>query len=359
MQRTLAVSLAAGLIASLTPAGAQNTKPVPNQTKGQGQLVGGNGQFGVVYSLKSGFNFAILGARYSIEPYEAYTGLTAGTDEKILVLDLAIKNTNKEDNFFNPDGLFTLVDTKGELIQGGSLRLMSKAGDSSSATLRPGQGLGQPELKDALQIAFTVPAKARIVKIMVNQQRLNRNEEVFRYYIAGATKEEAGEPGDPKNVIQPVMEADRDPADKSGAITLQEGKATVGAYVPSGYFDVRLDSFAFTNMNVMGDDPVEEGKKLAIATVTVKSRWPKDVSMFDVEGGDDPLYELTDADGERYKPVGYRKATKNEDPEHTFRKGDEVTFRVVFLVPKDAAGKKLIIGTRSSHKWAIDVSNVK
>lgn len=368
MQRTLALSLvtAAALTAVLTPARAQKPKSkvaahptVQNQTKGQGQLAGGNGQFGVVYSLKSGFNFEVLGARYSLEPYEAYTGLTAGTDEKILILDLAIKNTNREHNFFNPDSLFTLVDTKGELIQGGSLRLLSKAADSGSATLRPGQGLGQPELKDPLQIAFTVPAKSRIVKIMVNQPRLNRNEQVFRYYIAGATKEEAGEPGDPKNVIQPVMEADRDPSDKSGAVAMEEGKITVGTYVPSGYFAIRLESFAFTNMNVMGEDPVEEGKQLAIATVTVKSEWPKDISMFDAEGGDQPLYELTDADGERYKPIGYRKAKRNEDPEHDFKKGDEYTFRVVFLVPRDAAAKKLVIGTKGSHKWAIDVSNVK
>ena len=55
--------------------------------------------------------------------------------------------------------------------------------------------------KDPVQIAWKVPQKARIVKIMVNQPRLNRSEEVFRYYVAGATKEEAGDVGDPKNTV--------------------------------------------------------------------------------------------------------------------------------------------------------------
>lgn len=334
-------------------------KPVPqNQTKGQGQLQGGNGQFGTVYTLTSNFNFEIVGARYTLEPFNAYTVVTAGTDKKLLVLDIAVKNVSTSDNFFNPDSMFTLVDEKGQLYNGGSLALQSKAADSGSFTLRPGQGQGQPALKDPLQIAWELPAKARIVKIMINQARQGRKEEVFRYYIAGATKAEAGEAGDPKNVITPLPAESRDPADASGSSPLDESKGAPGVYVPSGYFNIRFDGLTYSTEPLNGNPP-EDGKKFAIATVTAKNPLDKGVGMFDAEGGDSPLYEITDADGEHYKPVFYRKAKRDEDAEHDFKKGDEYTFRVVFQMPKDAVAKKLVLGTGAAHKWAYDVSAVK
>ena len=43
-----------------------------NETKGQGQLVGANGQFGVVYTLDNNFNFEILSAKYTMDPLIAY-----------------------------------------------------------------------------------------------------------------------------------------------------------------------------------------------------------------------------------------------------------------------------------------------
>ncbi|MBV9469247.1 MAG: hypothetical protein JOZ57_08365, partial [Abitibacteriaceae bacterium] len=133
--------------------GTQKKPPAPkppavNQVKGQQQLAGASVQFGTVYSLKNGFNFAVLAARYTLEPFVAYAPLTAKTDMKLLVLDFAIKNANPDDNFFNPEDMLTLVDDKGQLYTGGSMALSSKKADTASVTLRPGQGLGQPELKD-------------------------------------------------------------------------------------------------------------------------------------------------------------------------------------------------------------------
>jgi hypothetical protein len=335
---------------------APAAKPAPNTVKGQGQLVGGSAQFGTVYSLQNGFNFEILSARYTLEPFVAYETQIAGTDQKLLVADIAIKNTEKGDNFWNMDSLFTLVDDKGELYPGGALALQSKAADSASATLRPGQGLGQPALNDPLRVAWVVPAKARIVKIMVNRGRAGQNEQVVRYFVAGATKAEAGEEGNPKNVIAPLpAEA---AADKTGAVAAEVGKGTAGTYLPSGYFGLRLDSFAFTTEALGGNAP-DEGKKYAVATVTVKNLTEKTLSMFDVEGGDSPLYELTDSEGERAKPVAYRKAKRDEDAEHEFKKGDEYTFRVVFVVPKDVTAKTLVLGTGGARKWSYDVSATK
>ncbi len=362
--RLLAIPLATGIAA--LPAAAQKPRPkathataqkpkssAAGQTVGHGQLAGGNGRFGTVYSLKSGFNFEILDARYTLEPYKAYETLIAGTDEKLLVADIAIKNASKGDNFFNTDSMFTLVDSKNQIYQGGSLGLQSAGSKGPETTLRPGQGLGQPDLKDPLTVAWKLPAKARIVKIMVNQTRVGTSEEVFRYYIAGATKAEAGAEGDPKNVIAPLPDNVRDPSDSSGAVALDEGKATVGTYVPSGYFAVKLNGFSYSTDPLNGNPP-DEGKKYAIMNLTVQSLTDKEVGMFDAQGGDSPLYELTDSDGERYRPAFYRKARLDEDTDHTFKKGDEYTFRAVFMVPKDVTLKKVVIGTGGSRKWAID-----
>jgi len=354
------------LVLAAAPARAQQkpaakpaaARPAPNAVKGQGQLAGSSGQFGTVYTLQNGFNFELLSAHYTLEPFVAYETQIAGTDQKLLVAEIAIKNVEKADNFWNMDGMFTLVDDKGQLYPGGALALQSKAADSASATLRPGQGLGQPGLNDPLRVAWVVPGKARIVKIMLNKGRLGQKEEVLRYYVAGATKAEAGEEGDPKNVIAPLPPEARDPSDKTGALAAELGKGSPGAYAPSGYFALRLDGFAFSTEPLGGNAP-DDGKKFAIATVTAKNLTEKTLSMFDVQGGDQPLYEITDSDGERAKPVLYRKAKRDDDPEHEFKKGDEYTFRVVFSLPKDATVKTLVLGTGAARRWSYDVSATK
>ena len=349
-------------IVTASPTFAQSAKPKPGAkppVKGQAQLTGGNGQFGTVYSLQNGFNFEILSAHYSLEPFIAYETLTAKTDEKLVVLDIAIKNAQKGDEFFNSEGLFTLVDDKGQLYTGGDVGLASKGAQSWESTLRPGQGLGQPALHDPLRFGIAVPAKARIVKIMLNHGRLGTSEKVVRYYVAGATKSDAGEPGDPKNVIAPLPSEARDAADSLGAVALDAGKGAAGTYEPSGSFALRFDGITYTTDPVFGGNAPDEGKKYAVLTVTAKNLTEKQIGMFDVEGGDNPLYEITDSDGEKAKPIGYRKAKRDEDPEHDFAKGDEYTFRVFFTLPKDATAKKVVLGTLQSRKWEYDVSATK
>jgi hypothetical protein len=341
------------------PAPPAKKPPAGNQVKGQGQLAGSSAEFGTVYSLQNGFNLAILSARYTVEPYVAYTPLSAGTDKKLFVLGLAIKNARPDDNYFSIDSLFTLVDDTGATYPNGSLRLVSRATDSASVTLRPGQGVGQPALNDPLEIAFELPAKAKIVKVMVNQGRATvPGEQVLRYYLAGATRANAGADGDPKNVAAPLPAEERDPSDPSGATLSDESKGTKGQFVTSGWFGLRFDGLAYTTDALKGDPP-PDGKKYAVVTVTARSLSERVLSMFDVTEGDAPLYEITDADGERYKPEFYRKLKADEDPEREFKKGDEYAFRVVFVLPKDAAAKKLVLGTGGALKWAYDVSDVK
>ncbi len=343
---------------ALLAASAQANPP----TKGQGQLAGGPAQFGVTYTLKGKINFAVLAARYTLEPYSASEPLTAGTDEKLIVLDIAIKNANPNDASWNRDGFFTLVDSTGQQYVGGNPALESLGGKYPSFTLRPGQGLGQPGLKDPLHMAWHVPATARIVKIMVNTGRLyvKPAEQVFRYYIAGATKAEAGADGNPKNIIAPLPANVADPTDKSGAVALPEGIAASGEWVPSGAFHLRLDSTSSSTDAVTGDAP-NDGTRYEVVSITAKLvlKDRGDLTMGDVMGGDNTAYQLTDADGERYKPVKFLKAGSTDYPNQKFEYGDEIACRAVFMVPKAATFKKLVVGCGLARKWAIDGSVVK
>ncbi|HEX2999077.1 MAG TPA: hypothetical protein VHR86_02415 [Armatimonadota bacterium] len=343
------------LVPSRTPA-AQ----APNETKGQDQLPGAIGQFVTVYSLQNGFNFAILSARYALEPFLGNVLIIAGTDEKLVVLDFAIKNNKKDDNWLNKEDLFTLVDEKGGLYTNKAVGLSSKPNADPSLNLHPGQGLGQLEQHDALEAAFVVPARVRIVKIMVNQGRAGHPEEkVLRYYVAGATKAEAGQAGDPKNIITALPDAAKDPADKSGAVALDEGKGTLGVYMPSGAFAIRLDSLTYSTDTLLEGNAPEDGKQYAIAAVTVKSLTDEAKTMFDVKGGDTPLYEITDTEGDRKEPAGFRRMKKDEPAEHEFKKGDEYSFRILFILDKDVTAKKLVLATGNAHKWAYDLTPAK
>lgn len=187
---SLSIALFAATVTHAAPAKKPKPKPAThNAVKGQSQMAGGNGQFGQIYTLDDGFNFEILAAHYTMDPFPAYEYQIAGPDQKVLVIELALKNANPSD--------------KGALYPGGQLELMSKGEAEGSFTLRPGQGIGQPSMNDPLRHAIVVPAKARIVKIMVGHGRKGSSEKTIRYYIAGATAAEAGEAGDPKNIITP------------------------------------------------------------------------------------------------------------------------------------------------------------
>ena len=255
----------------------------------------------------------------------------------------------------------TLVDEKGQEYntRSGAIALKSQGRKAPNLTLKPGQGLGQAALHDPLQIAFVVPGKARIVKIILNQGRLIKpSEQVLRYNIAGATKEEAGAAGDPLNIIAALPDNVRDRSDKSGAVALAVGIGKIGEYEMSGSYALRLDSFAVSTDKFNNED-APDGKKYVVATVTAKYLDNQDGNVGYVEGGDSPLHSITDSDGERYKPVGYRKAKQDEEPQHAFQPGDEYAFRIFFVVPKDATLKTLILAAGESPKWAYDASSVK
>jgi len=321
--------------------------------KGQKQLAGGTAKFGTVYSLKNRFNFEILGARYSVDAYNAYYPLVAETDKKLVVIDMAIKNATQSDNFFNSDGFMTLVDDHGALYPSGSLRLASNGSKDASVTLKPGQGVGQADLHDPFELAFQVPSDAKIDKIMVNIGRLNTSEDVVRYMIVPAPKDVA-HPTDP-NFILPLPDTVRDPSDPSGAVALAQGKGAIGVYVPAGYFDLRVDGPPIDVQGQVGGGDPDDGKKFIAIPFTAKSMMAGDQSFFTVSGAGDPSYSLVNADGDVIKASAFLKNSSNEDADKTFQLGDEYHYRVIFQVPKDGKFNKLLYGTGSSRVWAVDL----
>ncbi len=361
--RPVALSLVLFSAATLCLAAPPKAKrpahtPMPNQSKGQKQIAGGDAAFGTVYSLKDGFNFEVLSARYTVEPIPAHETRAAQADKKLVVLDVAIKNARPSDSYYNADAYITLVDAQGELYPNSiaDMVLASTSDKEAGWTLRPGQGLGQPERHDPLRYSMVIPAKARIVKIMVNQGRLNSGEKVLRYFVAGATEAEAGQAGDPRNVIAPLPDNVRDPSDPTGATALGSGKGAAGVFLPSGHFALRLDSLSYDTGALPNREAPEDGKKYAVATITVKSLIAATQTMNDFTAGDPAPCSITDSDGETDKDVAFLKAKSREKPEHDFKQGEEYTFRVVFPLAKDATAKTLLLRAEASQTWTFPIT---
>lgn len=335
--------------------------PVKSQdiSRAQGQLQGGDGVFGSIYTLNSGWNFTILKARYTVDPFMSYEGMFPEPDSKLLVLSVAIKNSDPADKFFGgPE--FQAFDEEGHPYNSGDYRLDSLGRKQNSFTLKPGQGIGQMPDKDEMAIAFNVPGKARISKIILKDGRkFVKDEQVVRYFIANvATKERDGENGNPKNAITPLPDYIRDPADKLGAVALTTPTIKMGAAAPTGYYAVNIDSVTLSATEKCKDQLPSDGKQFAIVTMTVKNNWSKEMGLFDLLS--DSTTVLRDSDGEKYPTLdgsGRRKAKRDDAvaSDLVLQPGETYTFRHFFEVPKDVKLKSVTFGQESSRKYLVDL----
>lgn len=339
--------------------------PVKNQdiSRAQGQLQGGDGVFGAIYTLNSGWNFTILRARYTLDPYLSYDGVFPEPDGKLLILSLAIKNSDPTDKFFGgPE--FQAFDEDGHEYPSSDYRLASEGSKQNSFNLKPGQGIGQTPDKDEFAIAFHVPGKARISKIILKDGRkFVKDEKVVRYFISDvATKDRDGQPGNPKNAIAPLPNYIRDPADKLGATALTEPATNLGTAVPTGYYTVSIDSVTLSSTEKCKDQLPADGKQYAIVTMTVKNIWSKEMGLFDLLS--DSTTVLKDADGEKYATIegSGRRKTKRDEPLAdglTIPPGEMYTFRHFFEVPKDVKLKSVSFGQGNSRKYHVDLTDAK
>ena len=357
VQKHIVCLLALGVIS--LPALAQPTKKKPDdggQSRGTKQLAGGEGAFGVVYTLNTGMNFSLISAKYTLEPHNDYNGTLSKPDEKLIWLTFSVQNSEKlKDNEFG-DLAVTLVDEdeKNYTPGSGTVMLASKGNAEFSVSLKPGQGVGLNPMKDELSCAIPIPAKARIKKIMLNNGRLNvPGEKVLRYNIAGFPG------GSLKNVIAPLPAYAADPKDSSGATVAIPGKAVIGTYYPAGYFAERLDSVTFSEEALVDGAKPEEGKRYVVALFTAKNAFSKKITIFELGGLGESLV-LRDTDGEKYKPASAmlraKRAEKFEGNEE-YEVGEELSFRYVFIVPKDAKLSTLNfgLGDNYGHEYRAEV----
>ncbi|HLJ56556.1 MAG TPA: DUF4352 domain-containing protein, partial [Chthonomonadaceae bacterium] len=338
-------------------------KPNQDVTKGQGQVQGGDGVFGRVYTLNSGWNFAVLKACYTVDPFNSYNTIIAKPDEKLLVLTVAIKNATPADLYFGGEE-WQAVGEEGHDYPSGDYRLASLGNQGANVTLKPGQGAGQMPDKDEMAVAFSIPGKARITKLILKQGRkFVPGEEVVRYYIAElATKSRDGQDGNPMNKIAPLPDFVRDPADKTGAVALPEPPIKIGFAAPTGYYAASLDSIALSTTEKCKGQAPEEGKQFAILTFTVKNIWSKEVGLFDFVSNEE--MQLRDADGEKYSVFdgsGARKAKRDEAvaDDFTMKPGESYTFRIFYQIPKDAKPKSIAFGQAGGRKYVVDLTAAK
>ena len=362
---------ALGLIASLpgianaAPPKAAKSKPVVHakpphgddggMSKGTAQLAGGDGVFGVVYTMQKGENLQLLKAKYTVEPHNDYGGTMPMSTEKIFWLTFAVKNPHPDRDLDLGGVDFTLVDEDANNYTTGSgqSKLTKKGFEDVYISLKPGQGLGQDPSTNELSMAWVVPGNAKIVKIMVNDGRATiASEKVLRYNVAGYPS------GSPKNIIAPLPKYAADPTDATGATALLVSPAVMGKYYPSGYFSVCADSVNVSTTETRKGSPPEDGKEFVILKIAAKNLYyHKAVSTFEL--GDEKVPTLRDADGQKYQPYGDKwKASKDEVMESVEVEPNEgVTFRWFFEVPKGAKLKSLTFpGGKYSHTYQLDLT---
>lgn len=309
---------------------APKPKPPANQVKGQAQQKGGPGVFGETYSLKSGWNFTIEGASYSVAPENELEATTLGPKQKYLVLRARIKNARPVE-METPEALeFSLVDAGGQSEQHFMPATRLSARKPVGGTLKPGQGI------DDLKLYAPVAADARIVKFILNQGRLNvPGEEVIRYFVAGSTEAEAGGKADPKNVVAPVPDPFRDPADAKGATALENAPARIGTAYLMGLTFATLERVSTAAR--VGEQEAEEGRQFMVLHLKLKNAWSGvldageglfgnglDVIVIDGDGEETRGENLVVLKAARDEPVGPKK----------MQPGEEYAVRVAVSVPK-------------------------
>lgn len=332
------------------PASKPAQKTPDNQSKGQNQLTGGYIKFGETYGLKkTGLNFAILKASYSVEPFPSYSKLSATADKKFFILDISVKNYLPKDNDYFPE--ISVVDASGTKYTDPNVSLRSYGVKEFYSLLKPGQGFGQAGLNDPLRVAFHIPLEAKITKIMVNDSRINKNEEVVRYLVAGTDKE-----ADPANVVQtPAVVADM--IDPSGQ-AVKFGRAKIGESFVSYYNTYRVNSVKTTSDAIEDGVFPEEGKQFVVVSVTVKNSYLVQASFFDslnLEG-----VFVKDSEGDKVQAMGLYKGSVNEkfDGNGYLEPGDERTVRYLFQISSKTKPNTLLFSAHPSYlAWQIPLGN--
>jgi len=302
---------------------------------------GADGVFGQTYTLKSGFNYTVISAEYTVTRSNGYDCTLPKADEKLVVLHVRIKNSASEDGYFDDTAHgWTAVDSDGEHHAGGTDYGRTSTGKAIVPTLKPGQGY------DDVFTSILVPAKGPVVKLILNNGRMGTADNVIRFNIGAG-----------KNVITPLPNYVCDMSDPSNVTALTEVPGKVGAFYPMGAFDVRFDSFHFTDGPVDGNN-VDEGKRFMIATATFRYLGNTDdaaiyPSLFTTQ--------VTNSEGDDVQFDGGMTADKDEDVPSDKRThaGDMYTIRFYGQLPATSNLKTFTISEGDSRRYVYDISEMR
>jgi len=334
-----AVAVVAAIVIPAAAAPTTTKKPAVG-VRGATQMAGADGVFGQTYTLKSGFNYTVVSAEYSVTRSNAYDCTVPKAEEKVVLLHVRIKNSAADDSYFDDNAHgWTAVDGDGEDHAGGTDYGRTTTGKAIVPTLKPGQGY------DDVFTSILVPSKGPIVKLILNNGRMGTTDDVIRFNI-----------GTGKNVIAPLPNFVCDPGDTSNVTALMDVPGKVGAFYPMGTFDVRFDSFQFSDGPVDGNN-ADEGKRFMIATATLRYLGNTDdaaiyPSLFTTK--------VTNSDGDDLQFDGGMKADKDEDvpSDKRIHAGDMYTIRFYGQLPTTTTLKTFTISEGDSRRYVYDISDV-
>jgi len=234
-------------------------------------------------------------------------------EEKLLVIHFSLQNPLEEEQGVAGNRMrLTVVDA-----DNASHEAESEFGVEGKG-VRLGMGLKPAQKVDAYAVFF-VPAKGVVPKLIVAP--LEESAPVIRY--------------DLRKNVKPVPAPFADPSDKTGATALGAITCQTGVWYPVGYFDLRVDSAAFSTQRVPDQD-LEEGTRNFLITMTWRNRSAQEQTAtwhtFDVK------LILSDGSEADWNQI-LLMAASNKPGSVSLKPGAEVQVRLYYPLPLDTKVK--------------------
>lgn len=342
LQRRVSILALTALLAVPALAQTRTQAPAPPPARvvqGTTQLAGDVGAIGKTFTLGKGaraINFTLTGVEFSA------SRVTIGNDvyvpkasEKLLILRYTVHNPQKQDfHYFYRTLQFTVVDAKN--VNHANENHVGRDGTSDrlDITLKPAQKVGA-------YAVIAVPAAGPVPKLIVNRQDDNQ---VVRYDLRGKVKA--------------LPDPFADPSDAAKVTALEAVPMNAGVYGPLGYFDLKLDSVAWST-NPINGRPLETGERNLVAVFTARNGSAKTADARSIFSRTFS-FKLRDADGDvtEYDDSPL-KVSRDESTSSTLKPGEEARFRVYFKLPANVKGQSITVVEEDSRALVFDVSGAR
>ncbi|HVT14369.1 MAG TPA: hypothetical protein VHE55_19045 [Fimbriimonadaceae bacterium] len=303
------LTFALAAILALGAANGQSKTQKPAQKEpgrivlGTDQMKGDNGKFGSTHTIgqRSPMNITLTDARFSVERFNIGANSWAPTKgEKLLILTYTIHNPNPA--ITHADGTtlkFTAVDQDDQNHEAPTTICNKESGDSFSMEMKPAQ-------KVVCQTVIVVPAKGTVPKLIVQHES---GGAVLRYDL------------------RPVLKPLPAPYAGQGMDALEEIPADKGQVLPLMYFDASFLSTEFVERK-FGVSTIPEDKVFFFPKFKVKKQAAPGMLRINAQA-------ITE-DGDRYNSQMIAKGSVEESASSFVDKGQELTIRLMIIVPKKA-----------------------